>query len=230
MRALETEQHAAAPTNANGAKDPRRVHSAPQPSTRRGAHGRWLRGAPSWMIACIVSAGLVTALVVQLTSGTGTTAPRRPGHALATDTADREPQRRDGQIPRGGTRRRSQPRSGTIAERPRREPVAPPTNIPPHPSTPWIPLVEHDHIIGQRHIRSGRYRSTVRPLELQPGLGLRVVRIGARISRDAAAHLAQLEPGLKLLHPIESHPPLTRHRSRHLQLPVGRTRRTPTGR
>ena len=87
MRALETEQHAAAPTSTNGAEDPRRVHLAPQPSTRRGAHGRWLHGAPSWMIACIVSAGVVTALVVQLASGTGTTAPRRPGHALATDTA-----------------------------------------------------------------------------------------------------------------------------------------------
>ena len=87
MRALETEQHAAAPTSTNGAEDPRRVHLAPQPSTRRGAHGRWLHGAPSWMIACIVSAGVVTALVVQLASGTGTTAPRRPGHTLATDTA-----------------------------------------------------------------------------------------------------------------------------------------------
>ena len=31
-------------------------------------------------------------------------------------------------------------------------------------------------------------------------------------------------------HPIQSHPPLTRHRSRHLQLPVGPTRPTPTGR
>jgi len=80
MRALETEQHAAAPTSTNGT----RVHLAPQPSTRR---GRWLHGAPSWMIACIVSAGVVTALVVHLASGTGTTAPRRPGHALATGTA-----------------------------------------------------------------------------------------------------------------------------------------------
>jgi len=83
MRALETEQHAAAPTSTNGT----RVHLAPQPSTRRRAHGRWLHGAPFWLIACIVSAGVVTALVVHLASGTGTTAPRRPGHALATGTA-----------------------------------------------------------------------------------------------------------------------------------------------
>jgi hypothetical protein len=117
-----------------------------------------------------------------------------------------------------------------MAERPRREPVAPPTDIPPHPSTPWIPLVEHDHIIGQRHIGSGRYHATVKPIKLQSVLGLRVVRISSRLSPDAAAHLAELEPGLELLHPIESHPPLTRHRSRHLQLPVGRTRPTPTGR
>jgi len=80
MRALETEQHAATPTSTNGT----RVHLAPQPSTRR---GRWLHGTPSWLIACIVSAGLVTALVVHLASGTRTTAPRRPGHALATGTA-----------------------------------------------------------------------------------------------------------------------------------------------
>ena len=157
------------------------------------------------------------------------TAPR-PHSRHRYRSHDREPQRCDGQIPRGGTRRGSQPRSGTIAERSRRAAVAPPTNICPHPSTPWIPLVEHDHIIGQRHIRSGRYHATVKPLKLQPVLGLRVVRIRPRISRDAAAHLAQLELGLELLHPIESHPPLTRHRSRHLQLPVGRTRPTPTGR
>ena len=80
MRALETEQHAATPTSTNGT----RVHLAPQPSTRR---GRWLHGAPSWLIVCIVGVGVVTALVVHLASGTGTTAPRRPGHALATDTA-----------------------------------------------------------------------------------------------------------------------------------------------
>ena len=83
MRALETEQHAAAPTSTNGTH----VHLAPQPSTRRRAHGRWLRGAPAWLIACIVSAGVVTALVAHLASGTGTTSPRRPGHTLATDTA-----------------------------------------------------------------------------------------------------------------------------------------------
>jgi len=83
MRALETEQHAAAPTSTNGTQ----VHLAPQPSTRRGAHGRWRHGVPFWLIVCIVSAGVVTALVVHLASGTGTTAPRRSGHALATDTA-----------------------------------------------------------------------------------------------------------------------------------------------
>ncbi|HEY2438403.1 MAG TPA: hypothetical protein VGH93_14570, partial [Solirubrobacteraceae bacterium] len=87
MRALETEQHAAAPTSSNGAGAPRRIHSAPQPGTRRGGHSRWLHGAPTWVIACIVSAGVVTALVGQLASGPGTTAPRHPGHALATGTA-----------------------------------------------------------------------------------------------------------------------------------------------
>ena len=87
MRALETEQHAAAPTSTNGAQDPRRVHMAPQPGARRGSHGRGLRVALFGMIACVVSAGVVTALVVQLAPGSGTTAPRRPGHTLATDTA-----------------------------------------------------------------------------------------------------------------------------------------------
>ena len=87
MRALETEQHAAPPTSTNGAEHPRRVHLAPQPSTRRGGRGRWLHGAPSWMIACIVSAGIITALVLQLASGAGTTAPRRPDRALVTGTA-----------------------------------------------------------------------------------------------------------------------------------------------
>ena len=42
MRALETEQHAAAATSNNGAEDPRRAHSPHQPSTRRGRHGRRL--------------------------------------------------------------------------------------------------------------------------------------------------------------------------------------------
>jgi len=83
MRALETGQHAAAPTSTNGT----RVRLAPRPSARRGANGRWLHGAPLWLIACIVSAGVVTAIVVHMASGTGTTAPRRPGHTLATDTA-----------------------------------------------------------------------------------------------------------------------------------------------
>jgi hypothetical protein len=87
MRALETEQHAAARSSTNSAQAPQWVHLAPQPSTRRRGHGRWLRGAPFWAIACIVSAGVVAALVVQLASSTGTTAPRRPGHTLATDTA-----------------------------------------------------------------------------------------------------------------------------------------------
>ena len=84
MRALETEQHAAP---RNGAEDPRRARLAPQPQTRRGGHGRLLRGAPSWVIAGIVSAGVVTALVGQLASGAGTTAPRRQGRALAAGTA-----------------------------------------------------------------------------------------------------------------------------------------------
>jgi hypothetical protein len=87
MHALETEQHAASPTSTNGGEDPRRVVSAPQPDTRRGGKGRWLHGAPSWVIACIVSAGIVTALVGQLASGAGTPAPRHPGRALATGTA-----------------------------------------------------------------------------------------------------------------------------------------------
>ena len=87
MRALETEQHAAPPTSTNGAEDRRRVHLAPEPSTRRGGRGRWLHGAPSWMIACIVSAGIITALVLQLASGAGTTAPRRPDRVLVTGTA-----------------------------------------------------------------------------------------------------------------------------------------------
>lgn len=84
MHALETEQHAA---SRNGDEDPRRARLAPQPQTRRGRHGRWLRGAPSWVIAGIVSAGVVTALVGQLVSGAGATAPRRPGRALAAGTA-----------------------------------------------------------------------------------------------------------------------------------------------
>lgn len=87
MRALETEQHAAPPTRTNGAEDPRRVHLAPQPGRRRVGHGRWLGGAPSWVIACIVSAGVVTAIVGQLASGAGTTAPRHPDRALVTGTA-----------------------------------------------------------------------------------------------------------------------------------------------
>ena len=53
---------------------------------------------------------------------------------------------------------------------------------------------------------------------------------GQAIPSDPAAHLAQLELGLELLEPIQSDPPLTRHRSRHLQLPVARTRPTSTGR
>jgi hypothetical protein len=84
MHALETERHAAPP---NGAENRRRAHLAPQPQTRRARHGRWPRGAPSWLIAGIVSAGVVTALVGQLVSGAGTTAPRRPGRALAAGAA-----------------------------------------------------------------------------------------------------------------------------------------------
>ena len=232
MRALETEQHAAAPTSTNGAEDPRRAHLAPQPSTRRGAHGRWLHWAPSWMIAAIVSTGVVTALVVQLTSGTGTTAPRRPGHTLATGTAATTASlsaatarflAAEHAADRNLGPARSQSTRAARPSRHRQPSLHTSARGASHSS-------EHDHIIGQRHIRSGRYRATVKPIELQLVLGLRVVRIRPRLSCDAAAHLAQLELGLKLLHPIESHPPLTRHRSRHLQLPVGRTRPTPTGR
>ena len=185
MRALETEQHAAARTSTNGAEDPRRVHLAPQPSTRRGPHGRWLHGAPSWMIAGIVSAGVVTALVVQLTSGAGTTAPPRPGHALATGTAATTASlsaatARFLAVEHAADRNlgpaRSQSARAARLSRHRQ-------TSRPHPSTPWIPLVEHDHIIGQRHIRSGRYHATVRPLKLQPVLELRVVRIRSRISQ-----------------------------------------------
>ena len=232
MRALETEQHAAAPTSTNGAEDPRRVHLAPQPSTRRGGRGRWLHGAPSWMIACIVSAGVVTALVVQLASGTGTTAPRRPGRALATDTAattaslsaatarflavehaaDRNlaPAR----SPRTRAARLSRHRQTSLHTPARR---ASPSSSTTTSSTS-----------GTSEAVDTTQQSS--PSSSSPSSGSASSGSGQGISRDAAAHLAELELGLKLLHPIESHPPLTRHRSRHLQLPVGRTRPTPTGR
>ena len=89
MRALETEQHAAAVTNNGsrpGSETPLRAHSPRQPSTRRGRHRRRLHGAPRWVIASIASAGVVTALVIQLPSGAGTTAPGHRGRTLTAGT------------------------------------------------------------------------------------------------------------------------------------------------
>ena len=90
MRALETEQHAAATTSANGslrsAHDPRAAHSPQRPSTRWGAHHRGLHPPRPWLIACTLIAALGL-LVVQLASGTHTDAGGQPGRAVPSGTA-----------------------------------------------------------------------------------------------------------------------------------------------
>jgi hypothetical protein len=86
MRALETEQHAAATTSANGSlprpRDPRSAHSPKRPSTRRGPHNRRLHPPRPWVIACTLIAA-VGLLVVQLASGTGTNPGGHPRRAVA---------------------------------------------------------------------------------------------------------------------------------------------------
>jgi hypothetical protein len=87
MRALETEQHAAAPNGNHHAEDPRPVHSPPQPRTLQGRPRRRLRTRRRWVIACTLAAATVAALfVVEVTLGGGMHAPRHPGRALATGT------------------------------------------------------------------------------------------------------------------------------------------------
>ena len=172
MRALEAEQHAAASNGNNGAEDLRAVHSPHQPRTRQGPHRRRLRARRRWVIACTLGAAAASLLAVELTFGAGTTARRaaKPLCRPRYSSPDRRAHRgRDGQIPRRGARRGSQPRYGTTGGHSRAAAVASPTNTRPSHSAPpiRIPLVEHDHIIDERHIRSGRLRRS-RPANQAP--------------------------------------------------------------
>ena len=239
IHALETEQHAAAATNNGsrpGSENPVRAHSPRQPSTRRGRHGRRLHGAPRWVIACIVSAGVVTALVVQLGSGAGTTAPGHPGRTLTS-----------------GTPAPTASLSAATARFLAMEHAADRTLSPPPPRSSHAPRPRRPHArqtllpVSTRSPSGSPTSSTItsstsgtseaidttaadQRTELQPALDLNVVGIRSSIPSDPAAHLAQLELGVELRQPIQSHPPLTRHRSRYLRLPVARARPTSTGR
>jgi len=90
MRALETEQRAAATTSdkasPRNAHDPLPVHSPPRPSTRPGPRHRWLYPPRRWVIACSVLAALVVVLVVRLASGTGPNPPGNPSRPVAAGT------------------------------------------------------------------------------------------------------------------------------------------------
>ena len=78
MRALETEQHAAA-TSDNA--------SPHRPSTRPGPRHRRLYPRWRWATACSVLAVVVVALVVELASGTGPNPGGHPTRAVASGTA-----------------------------------------------------------------------------------------------------------------------------------------------
>jgi len=90
MRALETEQHAAAATN-NGSRrnahDPRPVHTPHQPTTWRHPRRRRLHAHRRWVIAGALGAVLATLLAVEVTFGGATTGRERPGHSAASHIA-----------------------------------------------------------------------------------------------------------------------------------------------
>ena len=87
MRALEAEQHAAAPTSNNGAGGPRRAQSPHQPSTREGPHRRRLYARRTWVIACALGAAVAALLAVVVTFGGGATTRRQPSRSAASPTA-----------------------------------------------------------------------------------------------------------------------------------------------
>jgi hypothetical protein len=86
MRALETEQHAAAPNGNPAAEDPRSVHSPPQRRAPQGRARRRLRTRRRRVVACTVAAAAAALFLVEVTLGGGMHAPRHPGRALATGT------------------------------------------------------------------------------------------------------------------------------------------------
>jgi hypothetical protein len=86
MRALETEQHAGASNGNHAAEDPRSVHSPPQPRAPQGRLRRRLHTRRRRVVACTLTAVAAALLVVEVTLGGGTRAPRHPGRALATGT------------------------------------------------------------------------------------------------------------------------------------------------
>ena len=233
MRALETEQHAAAPTSTNGAEDPR-PGSLGAPTQHAAGCTRSLAARGSVLDDrlhrqrrrrhCARGPAWPPAPVRPLR--------RRPGHALATDTAattaslsaatarflavEHAADRNLGpaRSPSARAARQSRHRQTSLHTPARRGS--------PSSSTTTSSASGTSEAVDTTQ-QSG-------PSSSSPSSGSASSGSGQGISRDAAAHLAELELGLELLHPIESHPPLTRHRSRHLQLPVGRTRPTPTGR
>ena len=176
MRALEAEQHAAAPTGNNGAEGPRRAQSPHQPSTREGPHRRRLYARRPWVIACALGAAVAALLAVGVTFGGGTTTRQQPSRSAASRTAA--------------------PTAGLIAAATEKflamEHAADRTLSPPRPRSPharpsgvacpanatsrlntravWIAIPEHDHIVNKRHIRSGRYHRAGQRTALQPGL------------------------------------------------------------
>ena len=86
MRALEAEQHAAAPTTKNGAEHPRPGRSPHQPSSRHDPHRR--RHAPRRrVIAYALGAAAAALLAVELTLGAGTTPREQPSRSAASRTA-----------------------------------------------------------------------------------------------------------------------------------------------
>ena len=87
MRALEAEQHAAAPTGNNGAEGPRRAQSPHQPSTRQGPHRRRLHARRTWVIACALGAAVAALLAVGVTFRGGATTRRQPSRSAASGTA-----------------------------------------------------------------------------------------------------------------------------------------------
>jgi hypothetical protein len=96
MRALETEQHAAAATSDNSslrlrgprrhAHDPRSTRSPHHPGTRQGPHHRWLYPSRRWVIPCSVVIAVLVVLVIQLASGKGPNPLRHSSRGVAAGT------------------------------------------------------------------------------------------------------------------------------------------------
>ena len=211
--------------------DPRPIHSPHQPTRTAGRHTA--RYAPRrWVIACIRRRRCHGRARGRARVRNGYHPARAPRAARSPPGQQPRPRTHAGgdePIPRRGARRGSHAQPRRPTEFPRRGPGRS------HPRQ--TPLRISTHAAGSPPASTAHHRQAAHPKRSIPRnrpahqapAGPRTPRRQDRVTipSDPAAQLAQLELGLELLHPIQSSPQITGHRSRHLQLPVARTRPSP---